>query len=445
MVYITFFKLAPSLVDPCIPSASMPASQFFALPPSIHIDDLHLDLLASFNVKVLNHKNDITKYIESITEENKDLENNIYVYDLGTLHRTYQQWEGLFPGVAPYYAVKCNPDMGILKMLAFLGSGFDCASPAEIDRVLAIGVDPSRIIYANPCKREADIRYADSRGIIYTTFDTLQELNKIARCAPSMKCILRLFATDPNARCQLSNKFGAPRHMWVPLMERARQLGLPIVGISFHVGSGACTPSAFSNAIEQCRELHDLLVQNGFTPQIIDIGGGFMKDALGSIPAFINDTIASVFPSNTNATANTPKLHIIAEPGRFFAESCGTLVTKIIGVREHTQAQRDYWITDSIYGSFNCKLYDHIDPKPCVLSKNATSQLYSTTLFGPTCDGMDTVLSDVMMPYLDYGDWIYFDNMGAYTISGASHFNGIPFPNAEVHYVYSQHDLQIQK
>ena len=378
----------------------------------------------------------IESYIEHIANENQDLENNVYIYDLGVLHRTYQEWIELFPGIRPYYAVKCNPDIGILYMLCHLGANFDCASPAEIDRVLAIGADASRIIYANPCKRESDIRYAAERGVQFTTFDTVQELHKIKRAAPNLRCVLRLFATDPNARCQLSNKFGAPRHMWIPLISTAKSLGLSIDGVSFHVGSGACTPSAFTNAIEQCRELYDLLVANGFTPSMIDLGGGFMQSTLGKIPEFIHKTIADHFPSSLGP------LHFIAEPGRFFAERCATLMTKIIGVRENADltdpSARDYWITDGIYGSFNCILYDHIDPKPRVLSKNSKNRTCKTTLFGPTCDGMDLVLKDVEMPQLDYGDWIYFPEMGAYTIAGSCHFNGIPFPDVELRYVYSQ-------
>jgi len=396
-------------------------------------------LIDDFDVRVLSSGDTVETYMENILAEQPGLENNVYIYDLGVLHRTYQQWLDEFPGIHPYYAIKCNPDLGILRMLCQLGANFDCASPAEIDSVLAIGADPSRIIYANPCKRESDIRYAADRGVRHTTFDTVQELHKIARAAPEMRCVLRLFATDPNARCQLSNKFGAPRNMWQQLISVAKTLDLCIDGISFHVGSGACTPAAFTNAIEQCRELYDMLVVNGYTPSIIDLGGGFMPSTLGGIPDGIRKTLETYFP-----TSMASSIKVIAEPGRFFAERCATLMTKIIGVRDYPSDPhtRDYWITDGIYGSFNCMLYDHIDPKPHVFKQSLSQPVCKTTLFGPTCDGMDTVLKDAWMPRLEYGDWIYFKDMGAYTIAGSCHFNGIPFPNVDRHYIYTLADPQ---
>jgi len=90
-----------------------------------------------------------------------------------------------------------------------LGAGFDCASEAEVDRVLALGVPPGRIVYANACKRPRDIRHAAARGVGLTTFDTVSELRKLAAWHPRTRALLRLRADDPAARCQLGNKYGA--------------------------------------------------------------------------------------------------------------------------------------------------------------------------------------------------------------------------------------------
>ena len=101
---------------------------------------------------------------------------SFYVQDLRTLRKVYTEWTEVLPHVQAYYAVKCNPDPEFIRVLANLGSNFDCASRAEIKAVLDAGVDPSRILFANPCKRLEDITFAYENGVPTTTFDSLCEL-----------------------------------------------------------------------------------------------------------------------------------------------------------------------------------------------------------------------------------------------------------------------------
>lgn len=96
------------------------------------------------------------------------------------VQRLYIAWREAMPRVHPCYAVKCNPDDGMLAVLAAMGAGFDCASEAEIEKVLALGVSPERIIYAHPCKPPKQIRFAATNGINLTTIDTVSELNKVS-------------------------------------------------------------------------------------------------------------------------------------------------------------------------------------------------------------------------------------------------------------------------
>jgi ornithine decarboxylase len=92
------------------------------------------------------------------------LSDTFYVYDLGEVARLHALWVAAMPRVAPFYAVKCNPEPGIVAMLDALGAGFDCASVQELERAAALGVPQSRVIFANPCKRPADFRYAAEKG-----------------------------------------------------------------------------------------------------------------------------------------------------------------------------------------------------------------------------------------------------------------------------------------
>ena len=86
----------------------------------------------------------------------------------------------------------------------------------------------------------------------------------------------------------------------------------------------------------------------------------------------------------------------------------------------------DYWISDGLYGSMNCLVYDHavLSPKPLYMVPNANQNTYSSTLFGPTCDGLDCVVRDVDLPLMHNGDWVLFPCMGAYTMAAGSDFNG---------------------
>jgi ornithine decarboxylase len=346
------------------------------------------------------------------------LSRGFYVYDLQEVSRLYHLWEEELPDVKPYYAVKCNPDEHLIAHLAALGAGFDCASPAEIDMVLQhTQIDPSQIIYANPQKTLEDIRFAIHHRIRKTTLDSVYEIDKIASIHPEkLQCYIRIYANDPAAQCVLSNKYGATQDEWVPLLERARDQNVSLTGISFHVGSGAKSPKAFEEAIKQATHLHELAKSYGFHLETLDIGGGFTKKNFKSVAAILRSKLET-----------SPFTYFIAEPGRYFAESAATLFTQITGRRDRGD-HRDYYLTDSIYGSFNAILYDHMTPTPVPYMPPSASKPMTSTLYGATCDGLDTIMKSVLLPELKVGEWIYWPNMGAYTVSGASLFNGFPFP-----------------
>jgi len=323
-----------------------------------------------------------------------------YVLDLDFLDRAMVEWKNIFPKIKPYYAVKCNPHPLIIERLAKLGAGFDCASLTEIELV----GDKGPIIYANPCKHPDELKTAHELGISVTTFDSISELYKLSKYP--MKVLMRIRADDKTAKCQLGNKYGAEETEWPELLTRVKAYGLDLVGISFHVGSGAQSEDAYVDAIKKAHKAIRLATSYGLNPTIIDIGGGFTH---GKIPT-------------KDISAYTQGFEVIAEPGRFFAEKVATLFTPVIGYKDNSVT-----IDESLYGAFNCRIFDHAKPEP-------SFGLYagSQTLFGCTCDGIDVIYDNISLPDLNIGDMIEWPNMGAYTMAATTSFNGMPFQRRRV-------------
>lgn len=380
-------------------------------------------------------------------------EDAFYVVDLGKVLSRYQTWVTSMPRVEPFYAVKCFMDPALLQTLAAAGCSFDCASPVEMEAVLSMGVGPERIVYANACKPIKHLLFAKQRGVRAMTFDNETELHKVQKIYPEAEMILRLRADDPAARCPLGDKYGAEAYEVEHLLRVTQQVGLNLKGISFHVGSGATDPNSFKQAILVARKAFDMAKQLGMPPlTLLDIGGGFSggvtddgDDESGGVvmervAESINAAIDEFFPVSEG-------VRVISEPGRYFAEASATLCASVFGRRIRPQAEvgeeadtHAYWITDGLYGSFNCLLYDHAVVTVRTLEQRvqADTPLHKSTLFGPTCDGLDTILRGVPLPPLECGDWVVFDRMGAYTISAGGKFNGFDFAAIKTYYTFSR-------
>jgi len=436
----------------------------------IAIDDFCLDVIAS-----------------NLARTAADSLARFCVVDLGVVMRRWRYWYTTMPRVTPHYAVKCNSDRRILSTLAALGACFDCASPSEIDAVFATGVAPDRIIYGNPCKMPAHLARVRSMGVDLTTFDSIAELVKLRELAPDMRVLLRLRADDPDARCILGNKYGAEPSEIEGLLTAAKHFGVHVAGVAFHVGSGAANPLAFREALELSKYAFDTAEKVGLPRlQILDIGGGFSGSVgqtkgtnlhdvcLGVVANEINATLDRLFPASSG-------VRIIAEPGRYFAEATTTLATMVFstrvrGVEDGQIVAKDgdthqYFISDGLYGMMNCILYDHasvvsralpVATNAAALSRGDTDAIlprgiyskviehnpsssdnlckHPSTVFGPTCDGLDKVHDRVMMPELNVGDWLLFPNMGAYTASAGSNFNGFDCACIDTFYIASVAD-----
>ena len=388
------------------------------------VKTLDNSLLQKYDVKLYGSDKDTYNIINDFLEDNQS-ERAFYIINLGSLFDSYTNWIKLLPNVHPYYAVKCNPNPVILDALASLGCNFDCASENEMKMVIEITKDPSRIIFANPCKMSSQIRYARANDVDLMTFDCEEELYKIKLYHPYAKLVLRLAVDDSKSRCKFNKKFGCKLSQVEELLNIVKTLKLDVIGFSFHVGSGCSSADTFYDAIYECRKACDIAERVGIGISVIDIGGGFPgvdKDIkFEDIAKRINDGITEFFVEKAC-------IQFIAEPGRYFAESSHTLVLNVIGKKNIIDEETGekiivYYLNDGIYGSFGCIYFDHNNPVVLPFNER-NNELHKSRLFGPTCDSIDLISNDIMLPELAVGEWVYVENFGAYTVASSSNFNG---------------------
>ncbi|PZC76520.1 hypothetical protein B5X24_HaOG204485 [Helicoverpa armigera] len=314
---------------------------------------------------------------------------------------------------------------GLIREIVDSGTQEDPFYIMDLGEVVA-----RRIIFANPAKMASHIRYASAMGVDVMTFDSETELMKIKQFMPHAQLVIRIRCDAAAAQCPLGIKFGCDPLTEAPrLLKLAAVLGLDVVGVSFHVGSGASETAVYGRGISLARALFRTARDAGHVRmQLLDIGGGFpggRHDDIQEVAEVINAALEEHFPIGS--------VRVIAEPGRYFAAAAYTLAAMVHAKREIAPIESGgethtmYFINDGVYGSFNCVLYDHQHVKAETLNDNGTP-LSECSVWGPTCDGLDCVLPNVRLPTLAIGDWLVFRDMGAYTLPVASAFNGFPVP-----------------
>ncbi|HEY4759243.1 MAG TPA: type III PLP-dependent enzyme [Thermoguttaceae bacterium] len=358
----------------------------------------------------------------------------LYIVDHDVLRKNYAQFKRYLPRVQAYYAVKANPDPAIVRTLYKLGASFDVASMPEflivhqnIKRLPAQKRQAfiwDKIIYANPIKANETLTELDPYKPL-VTFDNFEEIKKIRKYAPRAGLALRIRVPNTGAMVELSSKFGASSGEAVELIEAAHKAGLIVEGLSFHVGSQTTNFENYVQALNLSAGIFQEAHQRGYDLKLIDIGGGFPARYHNGVQPFrvlakrINSEINRLFPKN---------IEILAEPGRFLVATAATLVAKVIG-KAQRDGKRCYYINDGVYHTFSGIIFDHCQYHLKAF-KNGSKQISS--VFGPTCDALDTVSLAEELPDLKLGDFVYSENIGAYSHASATYFNGFP-PAKVVH------------
>ncbi|MCK9463018.1 MAG: type III PLP-dependent enzyme [Proteobacteria bacterium] len=351
----------------------------------------------------------------------------LFVLDHGVLRENCRLFMKCLPRVQGYYAVKANSNQEIVKTLFDEGASFDVASYSEFMQVYDFIRDLEeekkdffiwdKIIFSNTIKdRETLRRIRRYRPLV--TYDNAEEIRKIKEHCDTAGLVLRLKVPDAGSQVEMGSKFGCEPGDAADLIRGAFDAGLQVEGVSFHVGSQCTHFDNYTSALAIASQVLNDARRAGHGLNIVDLGGGFPVPYDDRVPRFeelaelLNAEIRRLFPED---------VEIIAEPGRFMVATAAALVTEIIG-----KARRDgkifYHINDGLYHTFSGVVYDHWVPNFHAF-KDGEQEVCAVV--GPTCDSFDKIsLSVLLPPDLEVGDYLYTENIGAYSVASSTRFNG---------------------
>jgi ornithine decarboxylase len=349
----------------------------------------------------------------------------VLVMDLDLVAEAYRALTRAMPGVGVYFAVKCNPYQPVLARLSELGSKFEIASAAELDELLAVGVQPADVLFSNPVKPKAHIAYAYAIGVRHFAADSPEELAKLVQLAPGSRVIARLATRRTRSMVPSEGKFGVDAETVAELLLSARDHGLSPYGVAFHVGSQMMSPQAWRDPLERVGEVMEKLAADNVFLEMVNLGGGFPASYTGTEPPPLTEYGAVIA---AGLAALPYPVRAVVEPGRALVAAAGTLVATVIGTAVRGGAR---WVHLDV-GAFN-GLMESLETNNTLRFPVADSLFADVRekchLTGPTCDSQDTILFDVEMSAgLSAGHRVYIGSAGAYTTVYASRFNGFAVP-----------------
>jgi ornithine decarboxylase len=355
-------------------------------------------------------------------------ETPFFLFSRNRLLEQLEEFRRSFPGAAIHYALKANSEPDVVDVLARAGSGFEAASRYELHLLQNACVPAGRIIYGTSVKPASHISEFFAYGVDRFAFDSLSELEKIARAAPGSRVYARVVVNDAGSVFKFSEKFGTNKAAAISLLCRARELGLTPYGLSFHVGSQARNAAAWAAALGDIGHVLQELRGAGIELEALNLGGGYPCQYASSehVPALPD--IAALALEAFAALPYQPQL--ILEPGRAIVAEAGVLMASVIA--RVPRGNHEWLFLDAgVYnGLFEAMAYQGSTRYPVEsvrLSNDSGEALFA--LAGPTGDAPDVITREALLPAdTGVGDRLIFRNAGAYSLSVTSTFNGFPKP-----------------
>lgn len=387
--------------------------------------------------ELLSYKNN-QLHIEKLPLEEiaADFDTPLYVYSYNALKENFFAYENALEG-QPHlicYAVKANGNLAILNTLAKLGAGFDIVSQGELERVLAAGGDPKKVIFSGVGKTQAEMQRALEIGILSFNIESEAELHMLDELTRKMDISTNISfrvnpdvdpKTHPYIATGLKNtKFGVSIEKAKSLYRRAAKIPqLHIHGVDCHIGSQITTIEPFLEAIDRLLQLIDELADEGIVINTLDIGGGLGID-------YTNEGISS--PATYMATllkrVDGRDLNLVVEPGRSIVGDTGLLLTRIISIKE--TEDKNFAIIDAAMNDLHrpalYQAWHNI--VPVTQHREEEGKVYD--IAGPVCESSDFLGTDRELN-IQADDLLAIMDAGAYGSSMASNYNARPRP-AEV-------------
>ncbi|MFS1702258.1 diaminopimelate decarboxylase [Alteromonas sp. AMM-1] len=353
----------------------------------------------------------------------------LYIYSRATLERHWKAFDEAL-GDHPHlicYAVKANSNIGVLSVLAKLGSGFDIVSGGELARVKAAGGDMSKVVFSGVGKTPEEIEFALQEGIHCFNVESEPELHRINDVAGKLgkqaPISLRInpdvdAKTHPYISTGLkANKFGIARERAIAVYELANSLPhLNVVGMDCHIGSQLTETGPFVDALERLLLLIDELAAKGIHIKHLDVGGGLGVTYRNETPPHPREYAAAIAEKMKGREALT----LIMEPGRAIAANAGIMVTKVEFVK--SGVEKNFAIVDAAMNDLiRPSLYSawmNIIP----VEEGLARETYTYDVVGPVCETGDFIGKDRELA-IESGDYLAVRSAGAYGFVMASNYN----------------------
>jgi len=377
----------------------------------------------SFNNKAL--------YAESVAVTDLMVEygSPLYIYSHAQIVSNWKKFDQAFGG-HPHlicYAVKANSNLGVLNVLAKLGSGFDIVSIGELERVIAAGGKPERCVFSGVSKTKTEIQRALELGIYCFNVESAAELDRVESAAKLMRTKAPISIRvnpdiDANTHPYIAtglkeNKFGVSIDKSLSLYKKAEfSKHLDVFGLDYHIGSQINEVSPFIEALEKALELISQLKAEGIKMSHIDIGGGvgiaYNEEKTINIEKYVQSVLDKV-----------GDLEVILEPGRAIVGNAGIFVTQVEYLKQ--SGVKSFAIIDgamndlqrpSLYGSYH---------QAIAVEDNSKGIKDTWDLVGPICETGDFLAKDRELT-LEQGDYIALMSAGAYGFVLSSNYNSRP-------------------
>jgi ornithine decarboxylase len=357
--------------------------------------------------------------MESIKKIVEEVGTPLLVFSANEFKKSYQDIQQYLPRVKHHYALKPLPLKECVEIIDDCEGYIDIASRGEIQFIESVRPELlSKCIYTHPIKSQADIQFAISKGVTAMVVDNIIELEKLIPYATDVRILFRISFSNQEALCDLSEKFGIDEQLFKELLGVAVENKLNVIGCCFHVGSQMKHPLKHIEAIEKCKALYEWANTTfGLTFPVLNIGGGF-PSKYGEDDISLRDYCE---PIHTALEKLFPTTEIWSEPGRSIAANSMISVIRVIG-KAVKNGRIWYYMDDGVFSTYSGVLFELINYDLFPLEEN-TAEAKLSIFTGPTCDGYDILLRDVMYPELEVGDCVFAKRIGAYSWATRTNFN----------------------